>query len=388
MGRPVIKVLTGVRRSGKSCLLKMLSQRVANQGKIRPYFVDMELADFFSLRVPGALDRYLQKPRSLKGKKALFIDEIQEIPEWERTVNGLLKTGDWDIYLTGSNARLLSSELATLIAGRYVEFPVYPLGYAEYLQFCGRGDNEVDWQDFLRYGGFPGLHELPATERVRLQYLMSLQDTIVLRDVVQRHAIREPKLLESVLDFVYDNVGAFTTAKSMSDYLKSQHVSLSVVALQGYLHAMESGYLLYQARRYDIKGKRLLEIQSKYYLADLGLRYARLGPRDRDIAGLLENIVYLELRRRGYTVHVGRLGELEVDFVAIRNGLPLYLQVATTMQDPQTRAREFRSLEAIPDNYPKILLSLDPVESVHNGIFQMPLKKFLLQKSLPWESAQ
>lgn len=377
-GRPLIKVLTGIRRSGKSCLLQQICAELATDSNKEQFFIDMELAEFFPLRVPGAFDAFVQKARKRKSNKEIFIDEVQEIPEWERSINGLLKEGRWDIYLTGSNAHLLSSELATLIAGRYVEFPVYTLGYSEFLNFAKDRDSEEAWANFLQFGGFPGLHELPDISRVRLQYLKSLQDTILLKDVVERNAIRDPKILESVLDFIYDNIGSFTTAKSMSDFLKTQHVAISVVALQGYLRALESGYAVHQARRFDIKGKRILELNSKYFIGDLGLRTARLGFQDRDISGILENIVYMELKRRGYSVAVGRVGELEVDFVAAREGAPIYVQVATTLHEKSTRVREFRSLEQISDNFPKLVLSLDHTTSSADGIAQMPLRKFLL----------
>jgi len=377
--RPVIKVLTGIRRSGKSSLLQQIHKEISQKGKRVLVFVDMELSVNFPLRVPGAFERFLAAYRKKKTPKSIFIDEVQEIPEWERSVNALLKEGGWDIYLTGSNAHLLSSELATLIAGRYVEFQVYPLGYSEFLQFVGHSESSQQWDAFLRYGGFPGLHELPALERVRLQYLAAVQDTILLRDVVERNAIRDPKILESVIDFIYDNIGSFTTAKTMSEYLKSQHIGISIVALQGYLRALESGFAIHQAKRYDIKGKRLLEVNSKYYVADLGLRFARLGARDRDISGILENVVYLELCRRGYQVHVGRVGDLEVDFVALKEGQKLYVQVAATLHDRKTREREFRSLEMIQDNYPKMVLSLDSTHSNADGILQIPLREFLTQ---------
>lgn len=383
-GTPLIKVLTGIRRSGKSCLLRQVAQMWKERhAKGRSLFIDLELAEDAKFRVPGALAAKLSATESpSKTMSAIFIDEVQEIPEWERLVNGLLKQGGWDIYLTGSNAHLLSSELATLLSGRYVEIHVLPLGYAEHLEFRGASDSEEEFREYLRFGGLPGIHELPRQERPRLQYLSAVQDSVLLRDVIERNAIREPRTLESVLDFVYDNIGSFTTAKSMSEFLKSQRVNISVVTLQHYLRALESGYAIYQANRYDIKGRRVLEVNSKYYLADLGLRHARLGARDRDISGQLENIVFLELLRQGCKVSVGRIGELEVDFVAEKDGKLRYIQVATTIHDPATRAREYRSLEAIPDNYPKLVVTLDGHESHQGGIVLAPLRTFLLDPSI------
>jgi predicted AAA+ superfamily ATPase len=384
VGTPLIKVLTGIRRSGKSCLLRQIAQRwkvLKPKGEV--VFVDMELSESAKYRVPGALEVALKKTKHRKGvQRAILIDEAQEIPEWERLVNSLLKEGGWDIYLTGSNAHLLSSELATLLAGRYVEIHVLPLSYAEHLEFRETVDSDDEFREYLRFGGLPGIHELPRQERPRLQYLSAVQDSVLLRDVIERNAIREPRTLESVLDFVYDNVGSFTTAKSMSDYLKSQRVNISVVTLQNYLRALESGFAVYRADRYDIKGRRMLEVNSKYYLADLGLRFARLGSRDRDIAGLLENVVYLELLRRGNKVSVGRLGELEVDFVAEKDGQILYVQVATTLGDSKTREREYRSLEAIPDNYPKMVVTLDRLDSHQGGIRHVPMRQFLLEPGI------
>lgn len=379
MDRPLIKVLTGIRRSGKSCLLQQVHEEwKTRHPKGEALFIDMELMPNASFRLPGALDAHIRHLPTSRNPRAILIDEVQDIPEWERSVNSLLKEGGWDIYLTGSNAHLLSSELATLMAGRYVEIHVLPLGYAEHLDFREAPDSDDEFREFLRFGGLPGIHELPRSERPRLQYLSAVQDSVLLRDVVERNSIREPKTLESVVDFVYDNIGSFTTAKSMSDYLKSQRIGISVVTLQGYLRFLEAGFAIYQAGRYDIKGRRMLEVNSKYYLSDLGLRHARLGERDRDIAGQLENVVYLELKRRGYSVNVGRLGELEVDFVATRDGQILYIQVATSIQDARTREREYRSLESIRDNYPKLVLSLDGHRSHEGGILHVPLRRFLL----------
>lgn len=381
VGTPLIKVLTGIRRCGKSCLLRQVAELWKERNpKGEIVFIDMELPESAKYRQAGMLAAELSGRRKRKSAvaRAVLIDEVQEVPEWERLVNGLLKEGGNDLYITGSNAHLLSSELATLLAGRYVEIHVLPLSYAEHLQFREASDSEDEFRQFIRFGGLPGIHELPDSERPRLQYLSAVQDSVLLRDVIERNAIREPRTLESVLDFVYDNVGSFTTAKSMSDYLKSQRVNISVVTLQSYLRALESGFAIYRADRWDIKGRRILEVNSKYYLADLGLRFARLGARDRDIAGQLENIVHLELLRRGYKVSVGRLGELEVDFVAQKDGELRYLQVATTLADPKTREREYRSLEAIRDNYPKTVVSLDPIESHKDGIRHIPMRRFLL----------
>jgi uncharacterized protein len=379
VGRPVIKVFTGIRRSGKSCLLR---QAAALWKSLHPkgstLFLDMELPENGHFRKEETLANHLASLPRHKGERAIFIDEAQEIPQWERIVNGLLKAGGWDIYLTGSNAHLLSSELATLLSGRYVEIHVLPLSYREHLDFRSVSDSAEEFQLFLRMGGLPGLHELPDLERPRLQYLSAVQDSVLLRDVIERNSIRDPRTLESVVDFVYDNIGSFTTAKSMSDYLKSQRIGISVVTLQGYLRALEASFAIYQSKRYDIKGRRMLEINSKYYLADLGLRTSRLGTRDRDIAGQLENVVFLELLRRGHSVSVGRLGELEVDFVAEREGKLMYVQVASTILEAKTREREFRSLEAIPDNYPKLVVSLDAHESHEGGIPHIPLRRFLL----------
>lgn len=380
VGTRLIKVFTGIRRCGKSCLLQQVESLWKElHPRHHVVAIDMELSAFAHLRKPELFNTWIHdEGRRHRGPKALFVDEVQEIPAWERTINSLLKDGDWDLYLTGSNAHLLSSELATLLAGRYVEIHVLPLGYREHLEFRGAPDSDEEFQAFLKFGGLPGIHELPSLERPRVQYLTAVQDSVLLRDVVERNAIREPKVLESVVDFVYDNIGSFTTAKSMSDYLKSQKVNISVVTLQGYLRALESGFAIYQARRWDIKGRRMLEINSKYYLADLGLRYARLGSRDRDIAGQLENVVHLELVRRGYRVCVGRLGDLEVDFVGEREGRTLYVQVASSLHEPSTREREYRSLEGIADNWPKVVLSPDAPESHQDGIWQLPLRRFLL----------
>ena len=366
-GKPLAKVFTGLRRVGKSGLLTLVRERLERQpghhGRI--VAVDMETLDFPFLDSDRALVRHcLTQTQNRPG--TLFLDEAQEIPAWQSAVAALLKKG-WDVYVTGSNAQMLSSEHATHLAGRHIEIRVQGLSFAEYLTFAQAYSTplpeglEDRFLHYSRWGGFPGLHAIKYEEQPWNQYLDAIQNTVVLRDVVQRFEIRQVRLLEDVYAFLMDNLGKFSTAKGISDFLRSQKATASVETVQDYIRALEAAFAVARVNRYDIRGRRLLERTEKYFSGDLGLRTARRGFHADALSGILENIVYLELRRRGFTVHVGKLGEREVDFVAGKGDDREYFQVACRLSAPATTEREFAAFEAIPDNFPKTLLTLDRV---------------------------
>lgn len=364
--KPVIKVITGMRRVGKSFLLRQLIEDLRQQGipEHAVHLVDKESMEFDTMVSYRELATYLKtRTETIPGRHYLLIDEVQEIGQWERAVNACFKEGNWDIYLTGSNAHLLSSELATLLAGRYVELAVYPLSLPEFLQFNGQTADQAHrlFPSYLRYGGFPALHQFLAHEETVYHYINSLYDTIILKDIVSRHNIRNVPLFQNINRFVCDNIGNTFSAKKVADYLKSQRLSITVDTVQNYLGYLTETYALHQVRRYDIKGKRFLEISEKYYLGDIGLRNALLGYRESAINGLLENLVFLELRRRGFEVAIGKFGESEIDFIATRGREKHYFQVAYLLASEETIRREFGVLAALPDNHPKTVLSLDPV---------------------------
>jgi predicted AAA+ superfamily ATPase len=384
MGRPVIKVLSGIRRSGKSSILLRCKERLAAQGV--PDFailhINMELLvnerfrDIYLLNAE-VHDAFIKNG----GKVYLFLDEVQEIPGWEKLVGSLLAEDVADLTVTGSNAHLLAGELATLLSGRYVEFPVYPLSFREYCNFFSLMLGREAFLKFLQSGGFPGLAALDEKEEARMQYLEALLDSIVLRDVVSRHKLRDVDLLRRILLFVADSVGSPVSARSLAGFLKSQRRSASVESIYNYLDHLAEAFVVDQAPVYDLRGKKLLETGGKIYFTDLGLRHALLGYRSSDIGQYLENIVYLDLKQRGWEVSVGRLGEWEVDFVAQKGAEKCYIQVAYLTPDKETLDRELRALRDIPDNYPKYLVTMDEIPpSSEEGIHRMSIEKFLLQQ--------
>ena len=385
---PVIKVITGMRRTGKSTMLQQLSDYCVSLGA-KPagiLQINMESLEYANITDGAALnDRVRKYFGSYKGQRYLFIDEVQEIPDWEKAVASLLAEKKTDITITGSNAHLLSSELATLITGRYVTLPVYPLTFSEHCVFRGLKNPEKNPQRadeftrYLRYGGLPGIHQFPDVQGIIDEYLSSVMNSILLRDVVMRSAVRDPAMLERVCRFVFDAVGSIITAKRIADYAKSQRLKMTVDTAINYLRFLENAYLINRVPRYDIRGRRQLELYDKYYMGDLGLRHGFLGYRDGDIGGLLENVVHTELRARGYSVAIGKSGEYEIDFVAQRGEEKIYIQVAYLLAQEETVEREYRALESIPDSYPKYLLTMDPVRRTNrNGIVHQNLVDYLL----------
>jgi len=381
---PVIKVITGMRRVGKSCLLKLIIERL-RAGNVKTQqivYINKESLEFDFIRNYQDLHAYVKKRfADVKGLKYLFVDEIQEIEKWEKAITSFFSDADIDIFITGSNAHLLSSEIATLISGRYIEIPVYALGFEEFLLFRGieKQDISREFAIFLRYGGFPAIHHFDLEEEVVYQYISALYDTIILKDVVKRNNVRNIHLLENVSRYLFDNIGNIFSAKKVADYIRSQRMSVGVETVQNYIAYLLSTFAIHKVSRYDIKGKRLLELHEKYYLGDIGMRHAILGFREGDISGLLENLVFLELKRRGYKVFIGQLGNQEIDFIAEKKNRKIYIQVAYLLATPETIEREFSVLLRINDNYPKYVLSMDTVFGNDvQGIQRINLIDFLL----------
>lgn len=388
MDKPVVKVLTGVRRSGKSALLLLTIEGLRKCGIPDENIIHI---NFESLKYEPLKDFRLlyeeisRRAENASGRVYILLDEIQEVLDWEKAVNSLRVDFDCDIYITGSNAKLLSGELATLLAGRYVEIHVYPLDFKEYLDFAKTNpeeaelDRQQNFANFIRYGGLPGVHQMKWEQEPLMQYLTDIYNSVLLKDVIQRYKIRDTALLESIAIYLMDNIGNTFSAKTISDFLKSQGRKLSTETVYNYLKALEDAFLIHKVPRFDIKGKRLLETQEKYYLSDLGLRHAVMGCRDNDISGILENVVYLELLRRGYSVKIGKQGSAEVDFVADKGNDRLYVQVCYVLTDENTN-REFAPLEAIDDNYEKVVISTDSLMNFNRGgIKQKNILDFLLE---------
>lgn len=387
--KPVIKVVTGIRRSGKSTLLKQIIQLLENKGisSAAIIHINMELMEFDHLRNYQDLHAFIkEKQTNATDKSYLLIDEVQEVEHWEKAINSLLAEQNCDMYITGSNARLLSSELATLLSGRYVEFKIYPLVFSEFLTFRRQKVEHIDVKQefdlFLKYGGFPGIHHMDYDDTVIRQYLQSIYNSVLLKDVIIRNTIRDAAMLDVISKYLIDNSGKITSAKGISDYMKSQKRKVSVDTVLNYIRFSCDALLFEKTLRFDLNGKRLLETYEKYYMADIGFRFATLGYTPQSISAQLENIIYLELKSRGYEVTIGKLDELEIDFIASKGTEKLYFQVCAQLTNETVIEREYRSLERIHDNFPKCVLSLDQgFETSRNGIQWRNIIDFLLDRN-------
>ena len=390
MNKPIVKVITGMRRSGKSMILKLVSQELIESGVEKENIIEINFESlmFSELTEFKKLYTYImEKAQELQGKIYIFLDEIQEVEHWEKAINSLMVDLNCDIYITGSNANLLSSELATYIAGRYVEIKVYPLSFKEYIEFAKVENpsqtlsNEEYFEQYLKFGGLPAIHNFDYDRDTIYQYLEDIYNSVLLKDVIARNRIRDIELLERIVLYVLENIGNTFSAKNISDFLKSQGRKLSRETVYNYLKALESAYIISRVQRYDIKGKAILETQEKFYLTDLGLRHTKLGYRANDIAGYLENIIYLELLRRKYTVNIGKLGTKEIDFIGTLRDEKLYIQVTYLLASPETIEREFSPLKSVQDNYPKYVLSMDNLEKYNiDGIVREKIIDFLLNE--------
>lgn len=390
MNKPIIKVITGMRRSGKSMILKLIQEELKNDGidEKNIIYINFESLVFMDIKNFETLYKYIiEKTDNISGKIYILLDEIQEVKGWEKAINSFLVDLDVDIYITGSNANLLSSELATYIAGRYIEIKIYPLSFQEYIDFASENNKKTPlsideyFYQYLNFGGLPGIHIFNYNKEEIYQYLADVYNSILLRDVIARNNIRDIELLERVVLYIMDNIGNTFSAKSISDFLKNQGRKLSIETIYNYLKALENAFIISKVQRYDIKGKNILETQEKYYLSDLGFRNAKLGYQSNDISSYLENIIFLELLRRKYKVNVGKENNKEVDFIANLRDENLYLQVTYLLASPETIEREFFPLKAIKDNYPKMVLSMDNLpESNIEGIKRKRIIDFLLEK--------
>ncbi len=383
MDKPVIKVITGMRRCGKSTVMIMAADELKKNG-VRDkniLYINKESLEFEFIQNAIELDKYVRSAfRNLSGKKYVFIDEVQEIKNWEKGVLSLQTDKISDIIITGSNAHLLSSELATLLSGRYVELRIFPLVFSEFLKFplaMGKSADDA-FRSFLKFGGLPGIHSFEDETHI-YEYLNSVINTLLLKDVIRRNNIRDVHLLEKIFFYLLDNCGNITTAKSTSDFLKSQKTKVSVDTVQNYFRFLESAFMVYRIPRYDLKGKKYLEYYDKIYMGDTGLRAGAIGYKDRDISGILENIVLLELKKRGYDVSVGVQDGYEIDFIAQNKKDKIYIQVSRNLESEKTVQREFGNLLNINDNYRKYVITLDKFfPSDFNGITHQYLLDFLV----------
>ena len=385
IGSDLIKVMTGIRRCGKSVMLELIKQELIESGVNPIQFISINFEDlsYSHLQTAKSLhDEITNRAKDIDGKVYLFFDEIQEVKDWEKCINSFRVSLDCDIYITGSNAKLLSGELATYLGGRYVEFVIYPFSFGEFIELYRPINPDVSiqqcFQKYLITGGMPYLANIRYADEPSKQYLHDLFNSVQLKDILKRNKIRDVDLLERIIAYVIANVGTTFSARSLTKFLKSEQRTVAPETILNYIKYCCDAYLFYQVKRVDLQGKQILSTNEKYYIADHGIREAVFGGNMRDINLILENIVYLELLRRGYKVTVGKTGEKEIDFVCDKRGDKLYVQVTYLLASEDTIKREFGAYDTIRDNFPKYVVSLDEFDMSRNGIKHQNIRDFLL----------
>ncbi|MFA7410870.1 MAG: ATP-binding protein [Tissierellaceae bacterium] len=384
--KPLIKVITGIRRCGKSTLLSLYERYLLETGVAEENIIRMNFESFVFDDITNYRDLHSHIIGLIKNahdKYYILLDEVQQIHSWEKVINSFLVDINADIYITGSNAYLLSSELSTLLSGRYVEIKMQPLSFKEYLDFIDCQDKlkfHEHFNSYLQYGGLPTVVQLIDYPSTIGPFLEGIYNTVLIKDVIDRNAVRDSALLEGILRFIASNVASIVSTKKIANYLSSNGRKSTADTIDNYLKMLENAFIIYRANRYDLKGKMFLKTLGKYYMVDMGIRNQLTGLRNTDYGHILENIVFLELIRRGYEVYIGKIGELEVDFVAMKADEKIYYQVSATIMDQNTRDRELKSLQAITDNYPKYILTMDQsIYKDYDGIRVKNIIDFLLE---------
>lgn len=374
----VIKIVTGIRRCGKSVLLSQYIDYLKSIGikDENIIFINFEFLEYDSLKNYDVLYKYI-KNKTINGKMYLLIDEIQEVDHFEKAIDSLFASGHYDIYLTGSNSRLLSRKISTLLSGRYVEIPILPFSFKEYLEITNLDKNEA-FKNYVLYGGLPYATQINDIE-TKLSYIEGIYNTVVLKDIIERKGITDSKLLNDILKCILDTVGNTISSKKIADTLTSKGKKTSYNTVNNYLNALKEAFIIYEVERYDIRGKQRLNSLEKYYVVDLGFRTYVLNNIQSNYGSVLENIVYLELIRRGYHVNIGKIDNLEIDFIATKNNEKIYLQVSSSVIDENTFKREIAPFLKVKDNYTKIILSLDYLPNDYRGIKIINLIDWLLK---------
>lgn len=377
LGKQVIKVLLGMRRVGKSTLLLQIQDELTAQGvdKEQIITINFEWLEFEELKDYRRLNAHIEEKMVLDKKYYVFLDEVQEVDGFEKVVNSLNAKGDAEVFITGSNSKLLSGELATYLTGRFYTIEILPLSFREIYDEKTSDENQLI--EYIKTGGMPGKFQFDD-ERTAKNYIMDMYQSILLRDIVQRYSVRDVELLQRFMLYLIDNVGQIFSAGTITKYLKSEGRKLSKETIYNYIDAAKSTYLVYGVPRYNIKGKELMKTNEKYFINDLGIR-SLFFDNEKDIGQCLENIVYLELRRKGYQIYVGKYGDREVDFIAVNGDQKMYIQVTYLLAEESTIEREFSVLEKIEDNYPKMVISMDRVNRSRNGVLHMNIAEFLLE---------
>jgi len=381
--KKLIKVITGIRRCGKSTLLEMFQKHLLDNGidKNQIIAINFEDMDFDELREAKKLHAYIKAKLNPTKKNYIFLDEVQQVEDFQRVVDSLYIKETVDLYITGSNAMMLSGEIASLLSGRYVEIEMLPLSFKEWVNHLGnKSDLASKYAKYLEYSSFPYALELGEDRKLIRDYLSGVYNTVIIKDIIARNNISDVLMLESVIRFIFHNIGNVVSVKKISDSMTSSGRKISTHTVESYIKGLMDSYIIYQTRRYDIKGKQYLKTLEKYYVVDIGLRYFLLGNKFADVGHVLENVIYLELRRRGYQVYIGKVDNLEVDFIAMNQDGVKYYQVAVSVRDEITLERELRPFKKIKDDYPKILLTLDDDPEVdYSGIRQKNALQFLLE---------
>ena len=387
IGNDLIKVLTGIRRSGKSVMLDLIKRELVASGVNDNQFISINFENMSNAHLcfAEALHQEIsQKISEISGKAYLFFDEIQEVIHWEKCINSFRVEFNCDIYITGSNARLLSGELGTYLAGRYVEFVIYPFSFCEFSELYHSiypdSDLRAVFTQYLTSGGMPYLSNLRYSEQPSRQYLQDLYNSVVLKDIVKRNNIRDVDLLERIIAYITANIGTTFSATAISKYLKNEGRTVAPETILNYIKACEDAFLFYRVRRQDLQGKKILTVNEKYYIADHGIREAVFGGNLKDINLIFENIVYMELLRRGYKVTVGKAGEKEIDFIAEKQAQKLYVQVAYLLASEETIQREFGAYSTVRDNFPKYVVSYDEFDLSRDGYKHVNIREFLMSQ--------
>ena len=381
----LVKVIVGIRRSGKSVMLELIKQELTEMGISKENMISINFEDmaYSNLITAKALNDYLEKRiASIKGRTYIFLDEIQEVDGWEKCVNALRVSSDADIYITGSNSKMLAGEYATYLSGRYVQIIIYPFSFSEYCDARRENNDNAStneyFNEYIKYGGLPFLATVPLDETAKMQYLKDIYASVVIKDVIKRNKLRDVDLLERIIAYAAENIGHTFSANSIASYLKNERRTIAVDTIINYLNACEKAFLFYKISRMNLVGKEILKINEKYYIADHGLRQALYGNNQRDIELVLENIVCLELLRHGYKVSVGQIGTKEIDFVCEKSGKRFYVQVCYLLATDKTIEREFNVYDSVKDHYPKYVLSMDEFDMSRNGIIHKNIRDFLL----------
>ncbi|MCC8139364.1 MAG: ATP-binding protein [Lachnospiraceae bacterium] len=387
IGNDLVKVLTGIRRSGKSVMLQLIQEELIESGIDPGQFISLNFENMSNVQLCSAFalhEEIIHRAAEIGGKVYLFFDEIQEVADWEKCINSFRVELDCDIYITGSNARLLSGELATYLAGRYVEFVIYPFSFREFRELYHSifpdADDRQCFAKYLTLGGMPYLANLRYDDAASRQYLRDLFNSVELKDVIRRNNIRDVDMLERIIAYLTANVGTTFSATAISRYLKNEGRPVSTETVLNYIKACTDAFLFYQVKRQDLQGKKILTVNEKYYVADHGIREAVFGGNAKDIQLVLENIVYMELLRRGYSVTVGKLSDREIDFVCEYQSKKLYVQVSYLLASEETIQREFGALAAVRDNFPKYVVTMDELDMSRDGIRHWNIRDFLLSK--------